>query len=270
MDALSSKDSSLLPSEALPSAPPRQTAPRHYFFVIQVLAVSAYVCISFVLPRYVSWLSLATHIAAVHVLLFAVVMSCWIALRTINWATLPSFFPLTPRLAETPALTVIVANALLLVCLGVEEWVQSEINNEFSILQLVQAIGVVELAIILCAALICAYRFVQYVKLRDGVVDNPRHGTFSLQEGGGGWLPLIMPTGGTPASREVRRCVMMRARNAARRGRDHLSTSIFFYATCSRRPRTHRHTAYWPYSPLFSRRESQSWRRPRRLRCVCS
>lgn len=262
MEGSSAKDAALLPADPPPSAlsPRVSTTPRHYFFVIQVIAVSAYVCISFVLPRYVSWLSLATHIAAVHVLLFVVVASCWMALRTINWASLPAFFPLTPRLAETPALTVIVANALLLVCLGVEEWVQSEINNEFSILQLVQALGVAELAVILCAALICAYRFVQYVKLRDGVVDAPRRGTFSLQESGSGWLPLIMPTGGTPASREVRRCRDLRAS----------ATSLSSESQLHARAHSPAHPPRPPSHPRTPRSESRSWRRRRRLRCACS
>jgi hypothetical protein len=197
-------DADLLSRPTPPSVDRSAFGATLWLYSIQAVLLSAYVALSFLLPARVTWLSAAAHVAAMHGLLFFTIALCWGGIRTFDFSRVPSYFPLTPRLAEAPSVIVIIGNAALLVCLAVEDWVQRETSLlDFSVLGVVQALGVIELCIVGASSLVVAWRFVQYAKLRGG---DTGVGNFSLQLGGENedWLPTVMPLGGGIATQEVR------------------------------------------------------------------
>lgn len=155
---MASRDALLDPGSVSPLA----TAPRRYgrrsaaqqqplglalgLFFGQLAAAAVYTALAFLLPPRVDWLSEAAHVAALHGLLFVVVGLLWTGLRGLDYSALPRGFPLTLGVAEMPAFVTVLANALLLVCLGVESWLATEsARDHFSVLNVVQALAVAEL-----------------------------------------------------------------------------------------------------------------------------
>jgi hypothetical protein len=177
-----------------------------WLYSCQTAALLIYVVLSFLLPARIEWLSAAAHVAAMHAILFIFVALCWGGIRSFDFSRVPSYFPLTPRLAEAPSVVVIMGNAALLICLAVEEWVQRESTIlDFSVLNVVQGLAVTELTIVFGTSIVVVWRYVQYTKLKGGDVSASDRGLFSLQVSGGGeeWLPTVMPAAGGAATQEV-------------------------------------------------------------------
>ena len=199
-----------------------------WLYSCQAVALLIYVICALTLPDRVDWLSDAAHVAALHAMLFFFIALCWGGIRSFDFARVPSYFPLTPRLAEAPSVVVITGNAVLLLCLAVEEWVQREgTHYDFSVLAVVQCLAVGELLIVAATTLAVAWRYVQYLKLPGGDTwgrSEEEGDIFSLQVSGMGgeeWLPTVMPSAGGAATQEVRgvrarRDVERRAKHAFR------------------------------------------------------
>ena len=169
-----------LPSAAAPAPPARRGtgACVLWLFFLQVLAVLLFSILSFVLPNHVSYLTgdnAAIHVAAVHSVMFFVVSIMWLAIRAFDFSRAPRHFPLNRNLAELNAIITILANGILLLCLGVEDWVKQETAHyDFSVLAVVQVLGLAELALAALSGAGCVWRCILYLR-------NP-----SAPSGGGG------------------------------------------------------------------------------------
>ena len=103
-----------------------------------------YFVITVALPPRVNFLSEAAHIATLHAAVFLVVALCLGASASVVHGPperLPEFYPLSPRIADSPLLFVTVANALLLPVLGLEAWLRDELGSTFSVVTIVQMLG---------------------------------------------------------------------------------------------------------------------------------
>ena len=168
------------PQPAAPSAPPAHAAGALalWLFFLQILAVVLFCALSFVLPSRVPYLTgdnAAIHVAAIHSAMSFVVIGMWLVIRGYDYARAPRHFPLNRNLAELNAIITIVANAVLLLCLGVEDWVKQETAHyDFSVLAVVQVLGLAELALAALSGAGCVWRCILYLR-------NP-----SAPSGGGG------------------------------------------------------------------------------------
>lgn len=159
------------PSSSSSSSPPSSSPPSTYvlwLFFLQIFSVGVYVALSYILPNHVPYLTgdnAAIHVAAVHGLLFVVVAGMWVVIRGHDYTRLPPNFPLNRDLAEMNAIITIIANAVLLLCLGVEDWVKQEVDHyDFSVLGVVQVLGVAELAFVTLSGAGCVWRCVAYLR----------------------------------------------------------------------------------------------------------
>ena len=216
-----------LPSAAAPAPPARRGtgACVLWLFFLQVLAVLLFSILSFVLPNHVSYLTgdnAAIHVAAVHSVMFFVVSIMWLAIRAFDFSRAPRHFPLNRNLAELNAIITILANGILLLCLGVEDWVKQEAAHyDFSVLSVVQVLGLAELALVGLSGAGCLWRSVQY--LRDPTYVGSAAAAQS-SSGSARALPAAPETprpgvqGGTITQRlqEVRRAAAQRQRRGKR------------------------------------------------------
>jgi uncharacterized membrane protein YgcG len=174
--------SSAAAAAAAAAPPPFTSGPLVlWLFFLQILAVLLFCILSFVLPSRVPYLTgdnAAIHVAAVHSVMFFVVVAMWLAIRAFDFSRAPRNFPLNRNLAELNAIITILANAILLLCLGVEDWVKQEAAHyEFSVLAVVQGLGLGELALVTLSGAGCVWRCVLYLR-------SP--GSASSGSGGGG------------------------------------------------------------------------------------
>jgi hypothetical protein len=173
------------PQPAAPSAPPAHAAGALalWLFFLQILAVVLFCALSFVLPSRVPYLTgdnAAIHVAAIHSVMSFVVIGMWLVIRGYDYARAPRHFPLNRNLAELNAIITIVANAVLLLCLGVEDWVKQETAHyDFSVLAVVQVLGLAELALVALSGAGCVWRCILYLR-------NPGAPSGGSGEGGGG------------------------------------------------------------------------------------
>ena len=204
---------------------PRSSAPKQgvfrvvlWLFFLQIFSVAAYVLVSFLLPTRVQYLTggnAAIHVAAAHALMFFVVAFMWVLIRAVDFSRAPRGFPLNRNLAEMNAFITTLANAVLLLCLGVEDWVQQETQGtSFSVLGVIQVLGAAELALVLLSGAGCVWRAVAFLRAGGGAGGpDAAMGEGLLQEGGGGGgrratgghaeLHLTLPGSPAPAPRSV-------------------------------------------------------------------
>jgi len=139
-----------------------------FLFFLQIIFVGVYVILSYTLPYKVPYLTgnnAAIHVAAVHSLLFFVVAGIWMLIRAFDFSKVPERFPLNRNLAEMNAIISVIANALLLLCLGLEDWVKQQGDHyDFSVLGVVQWLGVAELAFVGISGAGCIWRSVAYLR----------------------------------------------------------------------------------------------------------
>lgn len=158
---------------------PHSSAPKHgvfrfvlCLFFLQILFVAAYVVISFTLPARVQYLeggNAAIHVAAAHAVMFFAVAGMWVLIRAVDFSRAPRGFPLNRNLAEMNAFITTLANAVLLLCLGVEDWVQAETQgSSFSVLNVIQVLGAVELGLVLLSGAGCVIRGLAYLRAGGG------------------------------------------------------------------------------------------------------
>ena len=142
-------------------------------YSLQLSLVVAYTAGAFALPDLPSgFMSEAAHIAALHAGLFVLTAALSGSLRYLQGdagargaLAGSDLFPLTPFLAEVPAVVVTFANALLLPVLGLEAWLRGELGPHFSVLLMVQILAVAEAAAVAAAAGSLAWRYVQFRKV---------------------------------------------------------------------------------------------------------
>jgi hypothetical protein len=184
--AVAPTSSSSSSSSSLASSPPSSYV--LWLFFLQIFSVGVYVALSYILPNHVPYLTgdnAAIHVAAVHGLLFVVVAGMWVVIRGHDYSRLPPNFPLNRDLAEMNAIITIIANAVLLLCLGVEDWVKQEVDHyDFSVLGVVQVLGVAELAFVTLSGAGCVWRCVAY--LRGATPSVAQGGALSAYSGSGG------------------------------------------------------------------------------------
>lgn len=143
-----------------------------WLFFLQVFFAIVYTVFAFVLPSRVSYMSEATHIASIHGILSVILALLAIPINQkldndpeiLNSS---SYYPLSHTIADAPIYVVWIANALLLIFLGVESWLQTEIGNHFSVLGMVQLLSGVEIGAILLPFAHAIYRWIQYRKLLE-------------------------------------------------------------------------------------------------------
>lgn len=158
---------------------PSSSTPKHgvfrlvlWLFFFQIFAVMAYVIVSFTLPTRVAYLTggnAAIHVAAAHAAMFFVVAGMWVLIRSVDFSRAPRGFPLNRNLAEMNAFITTLANAVLLLCLGVEDWVQQEtLGTRFSVLGVIQALGAMELGLVVLSGAGCAWRAALFLRAGGG------------------------------------------------------------------------------------------------------
>jgi hypothetical protein len=159
-----------LPPRAAPPTTPRVKGKGTFvlwMFFLQILSVLLFVVLSFVLPNHVPYLTgdnAAIHISALHSCVFFVVVGMWLVIRAFDFAAAPRNFPLNRNLAELNAIVCILANAILLLCLGVEDWVKQQADHyDFSVLGVVQCLGVGEFALVALSGAGCLWRCILYL-----------------------------------------------------------------------------------------------------------
>lgn len=158
---------------------PQSSAPKHgvfrvvlWLFFLQIISVAAYVVVSFSLPTRVAYLTggnAAIHVAAAHAVMFFVVAGMWVLIRAVDFSRAPRGYPLNRNLAEMNAFISTLANAVLLLLLGVEDWVQAETaGTTFSVLRVIQVLGAAELALVGLSGAGCVWRAVAYLRAGGG------------------------------------------------------------------------------------------------------
>ena len=114
--------------------------------------------LAFVLPSHLDFMTEAAHIAALHALLFLVVVVLFgLSAREVHGADadrLSEFFPLTAVLADCPLAFATLCNALLLPILGLEAWLRDEMGSRFSVMLMVQMLASAEMTATAAVALV--------------------------------------------------------------------------------------------------------------------
>ena len=278
------------PAPAAPAAPPTQAAGALvlWLFFLQILAVLLFCVLSFVLPLHVPYLTgdnAAIHVAAIHSVMSFVVIVMWLVIRGFDYARAPRHFPLNRNLAELNAIITIVANAILLLCLGVEDWVKQETAHyDFSVLAVVQVLGLAELALAALSGAGCVWRCILYLR-NPSAPSGGGGGGFGGSGAEGGGLGLLLGGSGralSAAPETPRPSVhggtatqrLQEVRDARR-----APARLTFLSTCARgtlSPPTHAtHTRALltprapphPTPPPASRSACASWRRRRQSCC---
>lgn len=133
----------------------------------QLAVCIAYVVCSFVLPPWVSFLSEAAHFATFHAIVWFAVAAAYLAIK----ASLPSprspicrIFPVSVPLSESIIALSTIVNAALLIVVGVESWLRTQIDEQFTILGIVQAIAAFECGCAVLVGLVLTARVITYLK----------------------------------------------------------------------------------------------------------
>jgi hypothetical protein len=161
----------------------REAAAGHIAFACvwaQFGLVGAYASATYALPPRVSWMSESAHVATCHAALWVLILLLYAAIRSstsaaarISTSSGGGFFPVTLQLQEAVLACTTLTNALLLVVIGVEAWIRTELP-EHTDLPMVQGLAVVEAVVALGCATWASVRHVQFVKV------------MSVEGGGGG------------------------------------------------------------------------------------